>query len=212
MKKLSELCMAVGEVANLIDQAKTRGFDANVVKMNKMYELLVSEKPTLISVAIPDSEDEFINPFSVAFDRLTKFKSILSKELSEIDELIEFAKDWEQPGDVREEDVERANDAFFNAQFKLLTNMADLLGDLQVYTNSEAMKYGVDLNDILAIIMASNFSKLGSDGLPIKDEEGKVCKGPNYWKPEPYIHSYLRQKFIEWNTRDNPVEVAEQTR
>ena len=200
MKKLSELCLAVGSMATLIDQAYANGFKNNVLKMNNMYDLQISDKPTIISVPVPD--DEYVNPFSVALDRLTNFKSILLKEVNEIDDLIKIAEEWEQPCDVRDEDIEKANDAFFDAQFTLLTGAADLFGDLQVYLQSEAEKYGINLEDILAIIMASNFSKLGADGLPIKDAEGKVCKGPNYWKPEPFIQAYLRQKFIEWNTRD----------
>jgi predicted HAD superfamily Cof-like phosphohydrolase len=47
------------------------------------------------------------------------------------------------------------------------------------------------LDQVLAIIMQSNFSKLGADGLPIYDERGKVMKGPNYWKPEPKIQAML---------------------
>jgi len=30
----------------------------------------------------------------------------------------------------------------------------------------------------------SNMSKLGEDGKPIKREDGKILKGPNYFKPD----------------------------
>lgn len=39
--------------------------------------------------------------------------------------------------------------------------------------------------------MDSNESKLGADGNPIYDANGKFLKGPNYWKPEPRIKALL---------------------
>ncbi|MCY1375996.1 hypothetical protein D9M69_634510 [compost metagenome] len=69
--------------------------------------------------------------------------------------------------------------------------IADLLGDVIVYCRSEALKYGLPLEEVLDIIMDSNESKLGSDGKPIYDENGKFLKGPNYWKPEPKIEVLL---------------------
>ena len=33
-------------------------------------------------------------------------------------------------------------------------------------------------------IQRSNMSKLGEDGKPIYREDGKVLKGPNYFKPD----------------------------
>lgn len=44
---------------------------------------------------------------------------------------------------------------------------------------------------MLDVIMDSNESKLGADGKPIYDENGKFLKGPNYWKPEPRIKTLL---------------------
>jgi len=39
--------------------------------------------------------------------------------------------------------------------------------------------------------MDSNESKLGADGRPIYDANGKFLKGPNYWRPEPRIKALL---------------------
>ena len=66
-----------------------------------------------------------------------------------------------------------------------------MLGDIIVYCRSEALKYGIPLEEVLDIIMDSNESKLGADGKPIYDENGKFLKGPNYWKPEPKIREML---------------------
>jgi predicted HAD superfamily Cof-like phosphohydrolase len=39
------------------------------------------------------------------------------------------------------------------------------------------------IEDVFNEIHASNMSKLGEDGKPIYREDGKVMKGPNYFKP-----------------------------
>jgi len=44
---------------------------------------------------------------------------------------------------------------------------------------------------VLDVIMDSNESKLGADGKPIYDANGKFLKGPGYWKPEPKIKALL---------------------
>ena len=107
-----------------------------------------------------------------AAERMAAFKDILMEEVHEIDEIIEAQKSGADPVQV-------------------LTMLADLLGDIQVYCASEMAKFGLPLDQVLSIIMQSNFSKLGAEGLPIYDERGKVMKGPNYWKPEPKIEALL---------------------
>ncbi|WP_425056664.1 pyrophosphatase [Pseudomonas abyssi] len=107
-----------------------------------------------------------------AADRLAKFKKTLADEVNELDDIIQMIEAGEQPLDA-------------------LTAIADLLGDVIVYCRSEALKYGIPLEDVLSIIMDSNESKLGADGNPIYDENGKFLKGPNYWKPEPQIKALL---------------------
>ena len=77
------------------------------------------------------------------------------------------------------------------AKFTGPVNDAPLLGDVIVYCRSEALKYGIPLEAVLQIIMDSNASKLGADGKPIYDANGKFLKGPNYWKPEPKIRELL---------------------
>lgn len=105
-------------------------------------------------------------------DRLEAFKDILAEELKEIDDIVDAVKKESDP-------------------LTVLTMLADLLGDIQVYCASEMAKFGLPLDAVLETIMQSNFSKLGADGMPIYDERGKVLKGPNYWKPEPKIRALL---------------------
>lgn len=109
-----------------------------------------------------------------AAERMAAFKDILLEEIHEIDEIIAAQQAGKDPLEV-------------------LTMLADLLGDIQVYCASEMAKFGLPLDQVLSIIMQSNFSKLGADGLPIYDERGKVMKGPNYWKPEPKLQAMLKE-------------------
>lgn len=105
-------------------------------------------------------------------DRLIKFKATLLDEVHEIDEIVQLSKN----GD---------------AAIDIAVAIADLLGDIIVYCRSEALKYGLPLEEVLDVIMDSNESKLGADGKPIYDANGKFLKGPNYWKPEPKIKALL---------------------
>ena len=110
-------------------------------------------------------------PADVA-DRLVKFNSTLLDEVHEIVEILQLTKDGAPPLEVA-------------------VAVADLLGDIIVYCRSEALKYGLPLEEVLDVIMDSNESKLGADGKPIYDANGKFLKGPNYWKPEPKIQALL---------------------
>lgn len=106
-------------------------------------------------------------------DRLIKFKATLLDEVNEIDDIVELTKNGSN-------------------SLQIAVAIADLLGDVIVYCRSEALKYGIPMEDVLDIIMDSNESKLGADGNPIYDENGKFLKGPNYWKPETKIHELLQ--------------------
>ena len=67
-----------------------------------------------------------------------------------------------------------------------LIEIADALGD-QLYILcgtilSHGMQYKIE--EVFEEIQKSNMSKLGQDGKPIYREDGKVLKGPNYFKPD----------------------------
>jgi hypothetical protein len=74
--------------------------------------------------------------------------------------------------------------------------ITDELGEFLLSVRQECaaqMKlFGIPNDDVLEIIMQSNFSKLDANGQPIYDERGKVMKGPHYWKPEPKIKALLQ--------------------
>ena len=63
--------------------------------------------------------------------------------------------------------------------------VADALGDQLYILAGAMMRHG--MQDVIAKvfreIQASNMSKLGADGQPVLREDGKVLKGPNYFRP-----------------------------
>ncbi len=138
--------------------------------MNKSFAVRIAAMNAMYKLPANDSP---VLPEDVT-GRLTKFKATLMDEVHEIDQIVAMAQQGA-------------------AQTEMLVAMADLLGDVIVYCRSEALKYGLPLEDVLDIIMDSNESKLGADGKPIYDANGKFLKGPNYWKPEPKIRALLEK-------------------
>lgn len=69
--------------------------------------------------------------------------------------------------------------------------LADWLGDMIVYCASEALRWSIPIERVLQVIMDSNASKLQADGTALFIN-GKLQKGPNYWKPEPKIGELLK--------------------
>ena len=58
------------------------------------------------------------------------------------------------------------------------------LSDLVYVCFQYAENMGWDLEEAMHRVHASNMSKLGLDGKPIRREDGKVLKGPNYKPPK----------------------------
>ena len=58
----------------------------------------------------------------------------------------------------------------------------DALCDLQYVLDGTVLAFGMDgvADEAFRRVHASNMSKLGSDGKPVRDATGKVGKGPNY--------------------------------
>jgi len=66
-----------------------------------------------------------------------------------------------------------------------LVEVADALGDLLYILCGTIIEHGLQhkIEAVFDEIQRSNMSKLGADGEPIYREDGKVLKGPNYFKP-----------------------------
>jgi len=74
-----------------------------------------------------------------------------------------------------------------------LVEVADALGDLLYILCGTIIEHGMQykIEEVFDEIQRSNMSKLGEDGNPIYREDGKVLKGPNYFKPN--IDSILKK-------------------
>ena len=66
-----------------------------------------------------------------------------------------------------------------------LVEVADALGDMLYILCGTILEHGMQykIEEVFEEIQRSNMSKLGEDGKPIYREDGKVLKGPNYFKP-----------------------------
>lgn len=64
-----------------------------------------------------------------------------------------------------------------------LVEVADALTDILYVTYGFGHALGIDLDKCFDEVHSSNMSKLGDDGKPIYREDGKVLKGPHYFKP-----------------------------
>lgn len=163
-----------------------RSFESKVLYFNGMYKLPVGPYPTVFAVVADerrknpgldltqqDTDKEYL------IERLVGFKKTLSDELDEMDDIIHKLRIHVPAGEQG------------YAPIDCLVDLADLFGDIQVYCASEMVKFGLPVDAVLQIIMNSNFSKLQVDGTAQYDANGKVQKGPMYWKPEPQIRELL---------------------
>ena len=80
-----------------------------------------------------------------------------------------------------EEELEELKDAIDRKDIK---EVADALTDILYVTYGAGHAFGINLDKCFKEVQNSNMSKLGLDGKPIYNENGKVMKGPNYFKPD----------------------------
>ncbi len=75
-----------------------------------------------------------------------------------------------------------------------LVEVADALGDMLYILCGTILEHGMQhkIEEVFEEIQRSNMSKLGADGKPIYRADGKVLKGPSYFKPN--ISKILTEK------------------
>ena len=83
--------------------------------------------------------------------------------------------------DLIKEELEELKEAMEN---KDLLEVADALTDILYVAYGAGHAFGIDLDRCFEEVQSSNMSKLGVDGKPIYNEDGKVMKGPKYFKPD----------------------------
>ena len=89
--------------------------------------------------------------------------------------------------DLIEEELEELKEAIYK---KDLHETIDALTDILYVTYGAGHAFGVNLDKCFEEVQNSNMSKLGDDGKPIFNENGKVMKGPNYFKPN--LNQFLK--------------------
>lgn len=83
--------------------------------------------------------------------------------------------------------IREENEEYLDAALRGdLTEVADALGDILYILCGTLLKHGLGhrIDEVFREIQRSNMSKLGADGRPIYREDGKVMKGPDYFKPD----------------------------
>ena len=89
--------------------------------------------------------------------------------------------------DLRHTLMKEENDEYLEACYnKSLVEIADALGDQLYILCGTILKHGMQhiILDVFNEIQASNMSKLGDDGKPVLREDGKILKGPGYFRPD----------------------------
>lgn len=107
---------------------------------------------------------------------------------------------WPQPLDeqgyeLRHRLMKEENDEYLQAcKDNVLIDIADALGDQLYILCGTILKHGMQhiIQEVFDEIHSSNMSKLDANGKPILREDGKILKGPSYFKPDI-------SKFIEYN-------------
>ena len=80
--------------------------------------------------------------------------------------------------DLIKEELDEFDEAI---KTKNLKEIADSLTDILYVTYGAGHAFGIDLDKCFDEVQRSNMSKLGEDGKPIYNENGKVMKGPKYF-------------------------------
>ena len=83
--------------------------------------------------------------------------------------------------------MKEENEEYLQAvENKNLVEIADALGDMLYILCGTILEHGLQhkIEAVFDEIHRSNLSKLDANGKPIYRSDGKVLKGPNYFKPE----------------------------
>ena len=120
------------------------------------------------------------------FQKVKKFMQTFSQEVKDKTEFPN-KKIVQLRYDLIKEELEELNQAIKDKDIK---EVADALTDILYVAYGAGHAFGIDLDECFNEVQKSNMSKLGLDGKPIYNENGKVMKGPNYFKPD--LNKFLK--------------------
>jgi len=113
------------------------------------------------------------------FELVGDFMQVFGQEVKDIPEMAD-----EDTQKLRYELIAEELQEFKDAMDAMdIVEVADALTDLLYVVYGAGHSFGLDLDCCFAEVHASNMSKLGEDGKPIYREDGKVLKGPGFFKP-----------------------------
>ena len=114
------------------------------------------------------------------FESVKKFMKTFGQEVKE---KAEFPTDkiTSLRYDLIREELEELKEAMDNKDIK---EVADALTDILYVTYGAGHAFGINLDKCFNEVQNSNMSKLDNNGKPIYNDDGKVMKGPNYFKPD----------------------------
>lgn len=143
---------------------------AQVSKFHEVYDQPVGDKPK-----IPD-------------DKTIEFRiSLIGEEFCEMLDAV-------YPDDDCVSDIRTTLEGLLDhGEVRVdLPELVDAWGDLDYVVEGSRLAFGVNGEPIAAEIQRSNLSKLGADGKPVRREDGKILKGPNFTPPD--IAGKLREQ------------------
>jgi len=117
-----------------------------------------------------------------AIDAVKEFNKAFKIQYSESQE----ANLDESTVDLRYRLMQEENNEYLEAaKNKDLVEIADALGDKLYILCGTILAHGLQdkIVEVFDEIQRSNMSKLSTDGSPVIRDDGKILKGPNYFKP-----------------------------
>ena len=113
------------------------------------------------------------------FDRVKKFMETFGQEVKTKPEF-PSEKIVKLRYDLIKEELDEFEQALKEQNLK---EVADSLTDILYVTYGAGHAFGINLDKCFDEVQKSNMSKLGDDGKPIYNKDGKVMKGPKYFQP-----------------------------
>ena len=114
------------------------------------------------------------------FERVKKFMETFGQEIKEKASFPNEKITTLRYALIKEE-LDELREAIDNKDIK---EVADALTDILYVTYGAGHAFGINLDKCFEEVQNSNMSKLDTDGKPIYNDNGKVMKGPNYFKPD----------------------------
>jgi len=134
----------------------------------------------VIAFHIANDQPILEEPTVPSNDRVCLRLALITEEFFELLEAAYGAT--EESSALKAQFLEAINDT--TAEALDLPAFVDALADLDYVIEGTRLEFGIDGGPIAAEVHRSNMSKLGADGKPVRREDGKIMKGPNFTPPD----------------------------